>query len=114
MGTKNKKDKSSKKAGGDKKEKKAKADKPGTAKYTYPKDCTSDADKKKYRSLMRAGKEWEGPGKAGGGKSDKKKKKDHGPGKAVILDGKGKKIREEVNPGEGKKKKKKEAAAAED
>lgn len=95
--------------GADKKEKKAaaKADKPGTAKYTYPKDCVTDADKKKYRSLMRAGKEWEGPGKAGG-KSEKKGKKDPGPAKAVILDGKGKKVREEVVEQPKKKKKKSE------
>ncbi len=111
MGTKKKKESSKKgkeapaKAEG-KKEKKA--DKPGTAKYEYPKDCTSDGDKKKYRSLMRAGKAWEGPGKPGAGKKDKKDKKDKGTEKAVILDGKGKKVREEENPG-GKKKKKKSA-----
>lgn len=88
------------------KEKKApKADKPGTAKYEYPKDCVTDADKKKYRSLMRAGKTWEGPGKSGG-KADKKGKKDNGAGKAAILDGKGNKVREE-SVGTSKKKKKK-------
>ena len=106
MGTKKKEKKAAKPEKGAGKEKKAaKADKPGTAKYEYPKDCTSDADKKKYRSLMRAGKEWTGPGAAKAA-SSKKGKKDPGPAKAVILDGKGKKIREEVVEQPKKKKKK--------
>ena len=111
MGKKEKKAAKPAKAEG-KKDKAAKADKPGTAKYTYPKDCVTDADKKKYRSIMRSGGTWTGPGSAKAAKG-KKEKKDHGPGKAVNIDSKGKKVREEVNPGE-KKKKKKEAATAED
>lgn len=98
--------KSGKEVKGEGKEKKAaKADKPGTAKYTYPKDCTSDADKKKYRSMARAGKEadWAPAGTAA--KASAKGKKDPGTAKAVILDGKGKKVRTEENTG-GKKSKK--------
>lgn len=113
MGKKEKEKKAAKPAKGEgKKEKSAKADKPGTAKYTYPKDCVTDADKKKYRSLMRAGGTWTGPGSAKAGKS-KKEKKDPGNPKSVILDGKGKVIRTEDRP-EGGKKKKKEKASAED
>jgi hypothetical protein len=89
----------------EKKAAKKAAEKPGTAKYEYPKDCTTDGDKKKYRSLMRAGKDWTG---AGSGAKAPKKGKDHGPAKAVILDGKGKKIREEVVAPAKKKKKKSE------
>lgn len=93
----------------DKKGKKAEA--VGKAKYEYPKDCTTDADKKKYRSLIRAGKTWEGPGAAASTKkADKKGKKDPGTPKAVILDGKGKKVREEDRPEGSKKKKKKESS----
>ena len=97
------------KEGKESKDKKAaKAEKPGTAKYTYPKDCTSDADKKKYRSMARAGKEadWAPTGTAP--KAGKKDKKDPGTAKALVLDGKGKKVREEEIPEKaGKNKKKK-------
>ena len=76
------------------------------AKYDYPKDCTTDADKKKYRSLMRQGKEW------GGGTAKAGKKKDHGPAKSVTFN-KGKK-KEIDHPGEKAAKKKAKPATSED
>ena len=53
---------------------------------------------------MRQGKEWTGPGAAKAVKA-KKGKKDEADAKAVILDGKGKKLRDEPNTGAKKKKK---------